>query len=101
MNARLRELVDSVKALISADAHGCGQRYAREFSASLREALAEVEGMGAFQRTIIPAISSDVDDVDNEPYCNECGEEDRLAYVETYANGSEYRCKTCGHEFIW
>lgn len=32
---------------------------------------------------------------DQEPYCHECGSED-LAYLEQYANGSEYKCRVCG-----
>lgn len=34
-------------------------------------------------------------DEDTEPYCRECGSED-LAYLEQYANGSEYKCRVCG-----
>ena len=32
---------------------------------------------------------------DQDHYCRECGSED-LAYLEQYANGSEYKCRTCG-----
>jgi hypothetical protein len=35
------------------------------------------------------------------PYCRECGNRDRekFACVDNYANGTRWRCKTCGHEF--
>jgi ribosomal protein L37AE/L43A len=35
------------------------------------------------------------------PYCHECGNDDRkrLACVDNYANGTRWRCETCGHEF--
>lgn len=36
---------------------------------------------------------------EEHPYCHECGSEE-LAHVETYANGSEYLCKGCGHRLI-
>jgi DNA-directed RNA polymerase subunit RPC12/RpoP len=39
-------------------------------------------------------------DEDAEPYCVECGSDD-LAYLEQYANGSEYKCRVCGTERIW
>lgn len=37
---------------------------------------------------------------DNDPYCMECGSE-TLAYQRTVANGDEWRCKDCGHVFLW
>lgn len=40
------------------------------------------------------------DEEDTEPYCLECGSED-LAYLEQYANGSEYKCRVCGTVRIW
>ena len=40
------------------------------------------------------------DDEDTEPYCRECGSED-LAYLEQYANGSEYKCRVCGTVQMW
>ncbi len=39
-------------------------------------------------------------DEDTEPYCVECGSDD-LAYLEQYANGSEYKCRVCGTVRIW
>ncbi len=39
-------------------------------------------------------------DEDTEPYCRECGSED-LAYLEQYANGSEYKCRVCGTVQMW
>lgn len=36
------------------------------------------------------------------PSCLECGAgEDQMEYLETHANGDEYRCAVCGHEFHW
>lgn len=40
---------------------------------------------------------------EEEVYCNNCGENEinKLAYLENYANGEEYKCKTCGEKFLW
>lgn len=35
-----------------------------------------------------------------QPYCRECGSEN-LAYLEQYANGSEYKCRVCGTVQMW
>jgi len=32
-------------------------------------------------------------------YCRHCGSES-LKYIEQYANGCEWECKTCGNVFI-
>lgn len=39
-------------------------------------------------------------DEDQEPYCRECGGDD-LSYLEQYANGSEYKCRSCGTTQMW
>lgn len=43
---------------------------------------------------------ADGDEDASEPYCMECGGE-TLSYVRTVANGTEWKCKTCGHVFLW
>jgi DNA-directed RNA polymerase subunit RPC12/RpoP len=42
---------------------------------------------------------TDSDD-DEDIYCRECGS-DNLKYLETYANGSEYKCADCGTVQMW
>lgn len=39
---------------------------------------------------------------DDGPYCKECGEDDlkHLGCIDNYANGTRWRCGTCGHEFM-
>lgn len=37
---------------------------------------------------------------EEEPYCSDCGNEDDLEHLATYANGDNYRCSECGNEFI-
>lgn len=40
-----------------------------------------------------------VEDIDKAyPYCNQCGEDWNLAYLEQYACGEHYQCMECGHE---
>ncbi|WP_210499551.1 hypothetical protein [Vibrio crassostreae] len=46
--------------------------------------------------------ADDLEAMDDEPYCMECGAEyNDLAYITQYANGEEWRCRECGHQFIW
>lgn len=40
-------------------------------------------------------------DFNNIPHCNHCGEDENLAYLEQYANGEYYECKTCGEKFFF
>ncbi len=41
----------------------------------------------------------DDDQDEDDIYCNECGEEDRISYVETNAECDVWKCRTCGNEF--
>lgn len=34
-------------------------------------------------------------------YCNECGEEDDLSFVDTFANGGLWHCRVCGNDSIF
>jgi len=38
---------------------------------------------------------------DDLPYCLECGEDERLAFLYNYSNGGEWKCKVCGGIFMW
>lgn len=42
---------------------------------------------------------TEVDPSEDTPYCGDCGGTD-LSYIDQYANGSEWRCKACGKQFI-
>lgn len=35
----------------------------------------------------------------NNPYCINCGEDDKFAHGNTYASGTELTCKECGYVF--
>jgi hypothetical protein len=60
----------------------------------------------AFPTTAAPAdtkgmMMDDITQQDEQaPYCYECGSED-MAYLEQYANGSEYKCRVCGTCKVW
>lgn len=43
--------------------------------------------------------SEDTPYEEDTPYCGDCGGTD-LSYIDQYANGPEWRCKACGHQFI-
>lgn len=45
-------------------------------------------------------MRSDEEPADTGPYCIECGSTD-LAFVEQYADGSDYRCRGCGNVAQW
>jgi hypothetical protein len=48
---------------------------------------------------VLPLVSTSTLDY-KTPYCTDCGN-DKLAYLDQYANGEYWKCKECGKEFIW
>ena len=43
--------------------------------------------------------TNDVTDID-EPYCSDCGEDEKIKYLDQYANGDYYCCGVCGKNFF-
>lgn len=39
--------------------------------------------------------------VSEEKYCTECGEDQDIGFIATYANGDFWKCRSCGNEFSW
>lgn len=35
------------------------------------------------------------------PYCYDCGEDRNFAYIDQYACGEHYKCKSCGKEICF
>lgn len=38
---------------------------------------------------------------EHKPHCYHCGEDERIAYNDQYANGEEWTCKQCGESFFF
>ena len=51
--------------------------------------------------TILVLWDEEEEEEDDEPYCLCCGEEDDLAFMGNYANGEEWKCRSCGYEFMF
>jgi DNA-directed RNA polymerase subunit RPC12/RpoP len=62
------------------------------------EAVAAVRRLAGLDAA--PAVPELPEDTD--PYCKECGNDDRkrLACIDNYANGTRWRCNDCGHKFL-
>lgn len=52
------------------------------------------------EQCTIHSVSTSTLDDEKTPYCTDCGN-DKLAYIDQYANGEYWKCKECGKEFIW
>jgi hypothetical protein len=42
-----------------------------------------------------------MDSEETKPYCQNCGEDEKLKYNEQYANGEYWTCKECGESFFF
>jgi hypothetical protein len=51
----------------------------------------------------LEALNDIENNMDDEEcvYCVSCGNDEDLAFLANYANGEEWRCNCCGHQFLW